>query len=121
MTALDRIHLRGLKVFAHHGVFGDERETGQVFIVDVTIYADLTAAGASDKLGDTVDYGRMATAIHDRVAKEQHQLIERVAERIADVVLEDPRVNAVDVSVHKPHAAIAVAFSDVVVSITRTR
>lgn len=118
---MDQIRLLGLRVFAHHGVLEDERETGQVFVVDVTIHADLAAAGASDDLADTFDYGRMATAIHDRVSKEQHQLIERVAERIAEVVLEDPRVAAVDVSVHKPQAPILVAFSDVVVSITRTK
>lgn len=118
---LDQIRLRGLKVFAHHGVLDFEAGEGQVFVIDVTIHADLHAAGVSDDLEQTIDYGELAVAIHNQVKGERHQLIERVAERVAEVVLEHPRVEAVDVEVHKPQAPISVPFDDVVVVIHRHR
>lgn len=118
---MDRIHLRGLEVFAHHGVFEFEEEQGQVFVVDVSLEVDLTNAGASDELTSTVDYGELARVVRARVKDERHNLIERVAQRVADAVLDHPLVNSVDVSVHKPGAPIPVAFSDVVVEIHRTK
>ena len=118
---MDRIHLRGLEVFAHHGVFDFEEEQGQTFVVDVSIEVDLADAGASDELTSTVDYGELARTVHARVESERHNLIERVAQRVAETVLEHPLVQSVDVLVHKPGAPIPLAFSDVVVEIHRTK
>ncbi len=118
---MDQIRLCGLKVFAHHGVLDFEAKEGQLFTIDVIIHTDLRVAGASDDLADTVDYGQLAAAIHHRVKGERHQLIERVAERVAEVVLDHARVQAVDVEVHKPQAPISVPFDDVVVVIHRAR
>ena len=118
---MDRIHLRGLEVYAHHGVFEFEQTEGQRFVVDVTLHIDLARAGRSDDLEDTVDYGAMAESVHACVAGERHQLIERVAERVAEVALAYPLVAAVDVRVHKPEAPIPITFSDVVVDIHRSR
>lgn len=117
----DRIDVSGIEVFAHHGVFPDEREHGQVFLVDLGLDVDLTAAGASDDLEATVDYGILTQRVHDVVAGERHDLIERVAQRVADVVLDEPRVASVTVTVHKPHAPVPVTVSDVSVTITRRR
>lgn len=96
-----------------------EQDEGQFFSVDVSVELDLRPAGASDDLGDTVDYGDLARRVHDRVASERWDLIEKVAERVADLVLEDRRVESVTVAVHKPDAPISVPFRDVAVTITR--
>ena len=115
------IRLTGLRVFAHHGVLPDERADGQEFVIDVTVGMDLSRAAESDELASTVDYGALAERISRRVGEERWNLIERVAGRIADLVLEDERVNAVEVTVHKPHAPINAEFDDVSVIIRRTR
>ena len=118
----DRISLVGLEVFARHGVFAHEQEQGQVFVVDVHMDLDLASASASDALSDTVDYGRVAELVHAAVSTERWDLIERVAGRVVDVVLEaDARIEAVEVTVHKPSAPIGRAFDDVSVTLRRSR
>jgi dihydroneopterin aldolase len=117
----DCISLSGLRVFAHHGVLEREAEEGQIFIVDLTIAIDLSRPGESDDLADTVDYGAIAQTVHDVVSDERWNLIERVAQRITDVVLDDDRVSSVEVTVHKPSAPILVGFDDVSVTIERAR
>jgi len=117
----DSISLLGLRVFAYHGVLEEEKSAGQEFVVDVTLHLDLTTPASSDDLYDTVDYGALAAAIHNRVAGEQWNLIERVADRVADLVMEDARVSAVEVRVHKPAAPISVPFDDVVIELRRSR
>jgi dihydroneopterin aldolase len=117
----DCIRLRGIEVFAYHGVLADEQEHGQIFVVDVDVLMDLSRAAAFDDLTATVHYGELAQAIHDRVAGERWNLIERVAGRVADLVLGDERVHSVTVTVHKPSAPINVPFSDVAVTVKRSR
>lgn len=117
----DRIVIAGLEVWAHHGVLPHEREIGQRFVLDIALELDLAPAGASDELDDTVDYGTLAQAIHDRVADERHDLLERVAERVAELALEDARVRAVEVVVRKPAAPLTVAAGEVRVEVRRSR
>lgn len=117
----DRIELRGLKVRGNHGVFEHEREDGQDFIVDITVWMDLAAAAASDALADTYDYGLLAQRAAAIVAGPARDLIETVAAEIADEVISDPRVQAVEVTVHKPHAPIPLTFADVAVVARRSR
>ena len=117
----DRIELRGLRVRGHHGVFDFERRDGQDFVVDVALELDVRAAAASDALADTVDYGELATALAHAVAGEPVNLLERLADRLVAVCLGDPRVAAATVTVHKPQAPIPLAFTDVAVTIRRTR
>lgn len=117
----DRIELRGLEVLARHGVLDHEKVEPQAFRVDLVVFMDLGAAGASDDLADTVDYGRLAQEAHDLVANESHQLIETVADRLALQVLGDTRVERVVVTVHKPDAPIPFGFDDVAVIIDRSR
>lgn len=117
----DSIAIRGIEVFAYHGVLASEKENGQLFLVDVELSIDLALAGASDSLAETVDYGLLAQRVHDVAASERWDLIERVATRIAETVLEDPRVGAVVATVHKPAAPIAVGVSDVSVTVRRGR
>lgn len=117
----DRIVVSGIEVFAHHGVLREEKEDGQLFSVDVELEIDLQPAAASDDLTDTVDYGNLAEEIHRRVAAERWNLIETVADRVADFLLEDPRVSATTVTIHKPQAPIGVPFRDVAVTVHRGR
>jgi len=117
----DRIELRGLAVRGNHGVFDQERRDGQDFVIDLTVWLDLTAAAASDDLADTVDYGGLAQRAYDIVAGEPRDLIETVAAEIADDVMNDERIEAVEVVVHKPQAPIPLSFADVAVVAHRTR
>lgn len=117
----DRIELRGLKVRGNHGVFDHERRDGQDFVVDITVWIDLVAAAASDDLGDTYDYGLLAQRAADIVAGPPRNLIETVSGEIADDVMADSRVHAVEVVVHKPAAPIPLAFEDVAVVARRSR
>ena len=117
----DRIELRGLTVRGHHGVFAHERRDGQDFVIDITVWADLAAAAASDDLGDTLDYGRLAQRAADVVTGPPRNLIETVAGEIADDIMSDERVNAVEVVVHKPAAPIPLTFADVAVVARRSR
>lgn len=98
----DRIELRGLTVRGHHGVFDHERRDGQDFIIDVTVWIDLDAAAASDDLADTLDYGTLAARAAAIVAGPPRNLIETVSAEIADDVMTDERVHAVEVVVHSP-------------------
>ncbi len=117
----DRIAITGLRVFGRHGVLPHEADRGQVFILDIRLELDLRAAGASDRLADTVDYGALAVAIHDLVAGERWDLIERVAERVAGLALDDPRVEAAEVTVRKPEAPIPLDLDEASVTIRRER
>ena len=122
MTAVqpgDRIELRGLTVRGHHGVFAHERRDGQDFVIDLTVWLDLSAAAASDELADTLDYGALAQRAAAIVGGEPSDLIESVAGRIADDVLTDRRVRAVEVVLHKPQAPIPLQFTDVAVVLHR--
>jgi 7,8-dihydroneopterin aldolase/epimerase/oxygenase len=117
----DRIELRGLTVRGNHGVFERERRDGQDFVVDLTVWADLTAAAASDDLADTLDYGALAQNAAAIVAGPARNLIETVAAEIAEDVMTDDRVYAVEVAVHKPSAPIPLSFNDVAVIARRSR
>jgi 7,8-dihydroneopterin aldolase/epimerase/oxygenase len=117
----DRITLTGLRVRGFHGVFDVERREGQDFVVDVELELDLAAAAAGDQVTDTVHYGELAQALAEVVAGEPVNLIERLADRLAGVCLRDPRVAAATVTVHKPHAPIPLQFTDVAVTLRRSR
>jgi dihydroneopterin aldolase len=117
----DRIVLSGIEAFGRHGVLPHEQELGQTFTVDAELELDLAPAGASDDLGETVDYGALSADLAAVVTDERYDLIERLATRLAEVCLARPRVDAVTITVHKPHAPVPVALADVAVIVRRTR
>jgi dihydroneopterin aldolase len=117
----DRIELRGLTVHGRHGVYDHERVDGQNFVVDITVWIDLAAAAASDDLADTYDYARLAQRAAEVVGGPPRKLIETVGGEIAEEVMGDERVHAVEVVIHKPHAAIPQPFIDVAVVTRRSR
>jgi 7,8-dihydroneopterin aldolase/epimerase/oxygenase len=117
----DRIELRGLTVHGRHGVFDHERASGQDFVVDITVWIDLADAAASDELAETYDYGALAELAAGIVSGPPRNLIETVGGEIADQVMVDHRVHAVEVMVHKPKAPIPRQFADVAVVVRRSR
>lgn len=117
----DRIELRGLMVRGRHGVFDHERADGQDFVVDITLWIDLVDAAASGDLADTYDYGVLAQRAAAIIAGPARNLIETVAGEIAEDVMKDRRVHAVEVTVHKPQAPIRQTFADVAVVARRSR
>ena len=118
----DRISLVGVGGFGFHGVLPEEREKGQPFITDVELSVDLTRAAATDDLSATVDYGSVARHVVNVVEGEPCQLIETVADRVAQKLLDEfPVVRSVRVTVHKPEAPVGVAIRDVSVTLERSR
>ena len=117
----DELAIRGVECFAHHGVFDFERREGQTFVIDLALGVDTSPAAASDDLRDTVDYGSLVGSVKAAVEKDPVDLIETLAQRIADVCLLDGRVEWARVTVHKPDAPIDATFSDVALTITRKR
>ena len=117
----DRIHLRGVEAFGYHGVLPDEKRDGQPFVVDVVMELDLARAGGSDALDDTVSYAEIAGEVVARITGPSFDLIERLAEVVADDVLRHQLVDAATVTVHKPQAPVGHPFTDVAVEVHRTR
>jgi dihydroneopterin aldolase len=116
---MDRILISGLREMGVHGVLAEEQERAQPFQVDLELVVDLAAAGSSDALADTVDYGVLCDAVRRVVADEHHQLLERLAARIAEVCNADARVNGVVVEVRKLQPPIAGQIDYVGVRIER--
>jgi 7,8-dihydroneopterin aldolase/epimerase/oxygenase len=120
-VAADRISLRGLAATGFHGVLPDERRDGQTFVVDLDLTLDTRPAAQSDDLRDTVDYGGLATNVVAIVQGPPVNLIETLAAQVAAACLTDPRVISAAVTVHKPNAPVGVPFTDVAVTIERSR
>jgi dihydroneopterin aldolase len=117
----DQIALRGLRAFGYHGVLAEERRDGQRFIIDAVLTVDSRPAAASDDLNDTVDYGGLAQRLLAAVESEPVNLIETLAQRLADLCLTSERVSVVEITVHKPEAPTGVNVDDVTITITRDR
>lgn len=117
----DELCVKGIECFAHHGVLDFEKREGQTFVVDLVLGLDTRAAAQSDDLEKTVDYGTLVLDVKAAVERDPVDLIETVVQRIADVCLEDRRVEWARVTLHKPDAPIDATYSDVALTITRTR
>ena len=117
----DELAVLGIECYGHHGVFEFERREGQIFVIDLALGIDTTPAAASDDLRDTVDYGSLVASVKAAVETDPVDLIETLAQRIADVCLLDDRVQWARVTVHKPDAPLDATFADVTLTITRER
>ncbi len=106
-TPSDRVEIRGLRLVTYCGVQEQEQQRRQPFRLDVDLYADLRAAGASDDLGDTIDYGAVTDRLVEHLTAERFLLVERMAQRAADLAFEDPRVVEVTITVAKLQPPIA--------------
>ena len=118
----DRIFIAGLALHAYHGVMPYEGKVGQTFTIDLVLDIDLADAARSDKVVDTVSYDKVVDCARAAFTAQKYKLIEAAAGRVADAVLAAfPRVRKITVTIHKPHAPIAATFSDVGVTLERTR
>ena len=116
----DRIELTGLECFGYHGVFEEEKKTGQPFIVDVTCWLD--TAGIEDDLSRTVNYAELADVTADIVEGPSRDLIETVAAEVAETAMERFEIlHAIEVTIHEPKAPIPRTFADVAVVARRSR
>ncbi len=116
---LDAIVVEGIRAMGNHGVEESERDAGQLFLADVVVHLDTRSAARSDDLNKTVNYATVADVAGAILAGDPAELIEAVADRIALEVLKLDSVHAVDVTVHKPQAPLAIEFKDVTVTIRR--
>lgn len=119
------IQITGLRVFAHHGVFDFERQNGQDFFIDASVWLESQSALLSDNLNDTVHYGTLAQAIVENVRAEPVDLIETLAQRLLDLVLNfggpTSPIRRAEITVHKPNAPIPYDFTDVSITVEGTR
>jgi dihydroneopterin aldolase len=122
-SADDVIEVRGLRVIGTHGVLLEEQERAQPFELDLDLAVDMAAAGASDDLGDTVDYGAVSQLAADLVGgPRSYALLEALATDMAGAILGlDPRIGAVTVALRKLRPPLPVDVATVGVRITRSR
>ena len=119
---MDKIKLTGLDFYGYHGCLSEEREQGQQFLVDITMYADLKPAGEPDDLAARVNYAEGYETAKQIAEGEPCRLIEAVGERIASAILKGyDKVQKVRVTVHKPQAPIPGKFEDAAICVVRTR
>ena len=118
-----KIAIEGLRVFAHHGVFDFERQNGQDFYIDATVWIEGNAAVFSDDLSKTVHYGDLAKGIVELTKNEPVDLLETLAQRLLDFCLNFGHgiVLKANVTVHKPNALIPYEFKDVSVTVKAKR
>lgn len=117
----DTITITGLRFRGYHGVFEHEKRDGQEFIIDLSIELDLSPAGSSDDLRNTLDYSVIVDEVAQQVTGESVDLIETLAHDIAQTVLRHPQPAAVIVTVHKPQAPVGHPIDDIAVTIRRER
>ncbi|MDY7101972.1 MAG: 2-amino-4-hydroxy-6-hydroxymethyldihydropteridine diphosphokinase [Actinomycetota bacterium] len=117
----DQIELRGLRVLAVVGVLEHERLAPQPLEIDLVLHADLGDAATTDELDDTIDYGAALTAVELAVAESRDLLLERLAGRIADVLLDHPRVDEAEVTVRKLRPPVASQLDSSAVTLRRTQ
>lgn len=119
---MDEIYIKGLKIFAYHGVNPEETENGQEFELDITMYADLSLARTSDNLDDTINYAAARKTINTAMTDKPYKLIERAAEEVASRLINSfDKLLKVDVLLKKPNAPMSAVFDYVAVKITKTR
>jgi len=101
---LDKIHIKDLMIRCIIGLNDWEREKKQDVLINITLYADLAAAGQSDRIEDTVDYKAIKQKVVDMVEASSYMLVERLAQHVAEICLENPRVQRVKVMIDKTGA-----------------
>ena len=119
--AKDKILLGGMAFFGYHGNTEEEARLGQRFVVDLELYTDVTRAGSSDRIEDTVDYGKVYRLVQEVVEGSRYRLLEALATTVADRILEELLPEAVLVRIKKPSAPIPGHFDYMGVEILRQR
>jgi dihydroneopterin aldolase len=117
----DVIELRGLVALGRCGVLPEELDRPQPLEVDLDLELDLAKAAVNDSLDATIDYGAVCAIVERVITTEQFALLERLAERLAEVVLVDDRLVAITVAVRKLRPPVPQQLATAGVRITRSR
>lgn len=117
----DAIEVRGLRVFAYHGVLPQEREDGQPFVVDVLLETDTRIAARTDDLSDAIDYAALVRRVAELVQSTRFDLLEALAARVADDLLTISGVSCAHVRIHKPEVELDEHVEEVAVTVVRAR
>jgi len=117
----DRIEIHAISAHGFHGVYPEERQEGQKFLVDLSLTLKSKKAAKSDSLEDAIDYSKVIAAVNKILVGDPVNLIEHLAEIIAAKVLKDFPLKSVEVVVHKPDAPVGVEVGDIAVRITRRK
>lgn len=119
---MDRIIIKGLKLYAFHGVNPEEKENGQDFILDISAYLPLAKAGKTDYLEDTVSYAKIIKLTRAVFTAEKYDLIEKAARKVAAEILKTfDMIESITVTLKKPDAPIKADFDYVAVEISLSR
>ena len=119
---IDCIIIKGLKVFAYHGVNPEEKQYGQNFLIDIRAYADLSEPCKSDDVDDTVSYAKIIKSVKRIFTYEKDDLIERAAMRVLEGLFDEfDALTKIRITIKKPDAPIKSEFDFVGVEITRQR
>jgi len=117
----DSIRITGLELFGYHGVYDHEKQNGQRFLIDLTVWIDTENASVSDNLSQTLDYGELVKAVAAEVQGESVDLIEKLAAKVLDVVWRFEKALVAEVTVHKPEAPVGFPVTDISVTLKRER
>ena len=121
MKLMDAIHIRQVRCYGYTGYLPEEQRLGQWFEVDLTLWLDLTRAGQSDAIEDTLDYRFAIAIVEEKVKSCKFALVERLASEIAQALLQQPPVQRVRVQLTKPNPPIPDFGGQIQIDITRTR
>lgn len=119
---MEQIIIKGLKIFAYHGVNPEETENGQEFELDITMFADLEKARKSDNLEDTINYAKARKVVTAAMCDRSYKLIERAADEVANRLIESFNIlKRVEVLLKKPNAPMSCRFDYVAVRVEKCR
>ncbi len=119
---MDKILVRNLKIFAHHGVNPEEKTDGQNFVFDIDAYVDISVPCISDNVEDTVSYAKIIKETVRIFTSQKDDLLERAAQRVADGLFESfEKIQSLRILLKKPEAPIKADFEYVGVEIFRER
>lgn len=118
----DRISVKNLKVFAHHGVLPEEKQKGQYFYLDIDIFGDFLIPCLTDSVEDTVNYDEVCSCAYKAMTENTFDLIERAAQVVCDSIFKQfDNVNEIEVTLKKPHAPVKCDIDYAAVTIRRRR
>ncbi len=122
MITMDKILIKGLKLFAYHGVNPEEKENGQNFIFDIELSVNMNKACHSDNVEDTVSYAKVVKTVRRVFTAEKYDLLEKCAQVVSDAILEEySDIFTVELTLKKPEAPVSAEFEYMGVHIIRSR
>ena len=117
---MDIIRLNNIEIYAFHGVKPEEKKLGQIFQIDVDIFVNKLSS-ISDSIDDTIDYEKISKLITDNFNKSKYNLLETIAEKISDKILQIPKIIEVKIRIRKPSVSLNSICRSVEIEISRKK